>query len=592
MKNHAKILDLNEQILLTLDSLEESGGGDEFIRLEKMIAESSFVAQQYVEFMEIFAFLSLYNCADTLIDDLLPSNEEFNIEDVLFELIEQDKLNAARLAAEKAQKEAEATREAARQMAEEKFKNFQEELRQEERRRQEKLAYKRYRFRQQRFVYAIVALAASLAIIVLSWIYARKSPEQIVPPVLATITKTFHAQWDRLGTPISPGTKLTASPVNVTQGSVEIAFNDGAQVTLYAPVHFEPQTGNQMYLHRGKLLVNVPPEAFGFSVNTPSASVKDIGTEFGVEVDETQQSELQVFKGEVVLFTKSQNRAERIREIVEAGQARIVKLNDNKIYEISFRQPSSFKEISASHLLAYWTFDKDLTNSQGDSSFDGKAVGDIVISGEDAKVGDGALKIDDGGTETNYVSVEGDLVGTTPAVRTVVAWYKYQDISGDGSDQRNFIWETSPNFSLSFAIGTAEDDGHKRAQWHFETFIDTGKTIDMRSDLNKGPLVNDGLWHHAAVIWNKPAGTIKYYHDGVLHDFVPIPYGQMLKHGLTKYFYIGNHREGDGTRNWDGYIDEMAIYDVELSPEQIQALFTAEYRGKNINAGNVTEIVP
>jgi len=47
----------------------------------------------------------------------------------------------------------------------------------------------------------------------------------------------------------------------------------------------------------GRLVAKVPPPAIGFVVDTPTAVMTDLGTEFGVNVKDAQTAELQVFNG-------------------------------------------------------------------------------------------------------------------------------------------------------------------------------------------------------------------------------------------------------------------------------------------------------
>ena len=213
-------------------------------------------------------------------------------------------------------------------------------------------------------------------------------------------------------------------------------------------------------------------------------------------------------------------------------------------------------------LVAYWPFDKDFTNAEGTAAFDGIPAGTAEISSEDVKVGAGALKIADDTTTASHVVVMGDFVGPAPVVRTVVGWYKYADIDNDGSDVRNFIWETQPTWSLSFAI--RDGGGGKNAQWF--TNSESG------SFSGTGPNVVDGLWHHAAVVYNALLGHVKYYHDGELLETFDLGVDNNPKLGQTG-FNIGTHRAADGARNWDGYLDEIAIFSVELTEEQVSDLY-------------------
>jgi len=233
---------------------------------------------------------------------------------------------------------------------------------------------------------------------------------------------------------------------------------------------------------------------------------------------------------------------------------------------------------AAEGLVAYWPFDTDFTNAEGTAEYDGTPAGTAEISADDVMVGTGALRIADDTTSANHVAVMGDFIGPAPVVRTVVGWYKYADINGDGSDGRNFIWETQPTYSLSFGI--RDGAAGKYSQWYHNT---------QEGAINgSGPEVDDGLWHHVALVWNSVRGHVKYYHDGELLQTVAVAMGNNPVLGQAG-FNIGTHRSADGGRNWDGYLDEIAIFSVELSENQIMDLY--EYP-ETVNPLNIFEKNP
>jgi hypothetical protein len=223
--------------------------------------------------------------------------------------------------------------------------------------------------------------------------------------------------------------------------------------------------------------------------------------------------------------------------------------------------------------VAYWSFDTNYENAFGNAIYDGAAIGtgvSISTMGGEFKVGGGALRIDSSTTSTGYIDITSDvLIGTSGSMRqSVVGWYKYSDIAADGSDTRNFLWETAPsNYPLSFGIRSDTADARKHAQWFSQTPDVNGVAID-------GPLVDDNEWHHVAVVIDEAVGGryIRYYHDGVLRDDVPLPENYVMSVAPTG-FHIGNHRAGDGARNWDGFIDEIAVFDQLLTAEQIAGLY-------------------
>ena len=109
---------------------------------------------------------------------------------------------------------------------------------------------------------------------------------------------------------------------------MEITYDTGAQVILQGPVTYEVES-NGGYLSVGKLTGKLEKKAEGgrgkaeedanhkseirnqkspfplppspFVVRTPTATVTDLGTEFGVEVDERGVSEAHVFSGTIVV---------------------------------------------------------------------------------------------------------------------------------------------------------------------------------------------------------------------------------------------------------------------------------------------------
>ena len=87
--------------------------------------------------------------------------------------------------------------------------------------------------------------------------------------------------------------------LELLSGLAEIEFNAGSRVILEGPVIFEPDSTGAGFLQLGKLTAAVPKRAAGFTIQTPIATVVDLGTEFGVEVDRSGVTEMHVFQGQI-----------------------------------------------------------------------------------------------------------------------------------------------------------------------------------------------------------------------------------------------------------------------------------------------------
>lgn len=246
------------------------------------------------------------------------------------------------------------------------------------------------------------------------------------------------------------------------------------------------------------------------------------------------------------------------------------------------------KPVVGQGLVCHWPFDEDFRSVVHPRWYSGTAQGGRFTTIDRtpgvARVGSGALRLDSGPASGNATHVRVDHPPTGHSgtgVLTVTAWYRASDLSGDGSDVRNFVWETYPDYSLAFGLRQVE--GTLRAEW----WCNAGGQGAIAG--TNSPVVAPDQWHHVVLVWNRVERVIRFYHDGVLREERVIPDGAELvpMEGLR----IGNHRAGNGERDWDGYIDDMAVYDVELSPAQVRALHAGEVEGREVHAGNVLERV-
>jgi hypothetical protein len=115
---------------------------------------------------------------------------------------------------------------------------------------------------------------------------------------------------------------LADDKIAVNAGLVVIEYDSGARVVLEGPATYHLQGDNGGVLRVGKLLAQVPPAAHGFTVNSPSGKVVDLGTEFGMIVsDDGARTELQVYEGAVEMSTSSGNTRRYPPRRLKAGQA-------------------------------------------------------------------------------------------------------------------------------------------------------------------------------------------------------------------------------------------------------------------------------
>ena len=133
------------------------------------------------------------------------------------------------------------------------------------------------------------------------WRAIRPQPagEDIPGEPVASVSRTSDCRWADQSMVLREGSNLPLGPVSLVSGVIELSFRQGAKVTLEGPVDFDVRSTNGGFLRVGKLRAQVPRSAIGFTVDTPSVTVVDLGTEFGIVVSKDGTSDVAVTIGQV-----------------------------------------------------------------------------------------------------------------------------------------------------------------------------------------------------------------------------------------------------------------------------------------------------
>lgn len=120
----------------------------------------------------------------------------------------------------------------------------------------------------------------------------------IWPKSYATLVAANDAVW-KSGSHHELGERLGTGWMELEAGSVQIAFRSTAAMKIEGPARFRLDGSGHCQLERGAGLAYVPGAARGFSVDTPTMRVVDLGTSFRVEIDDAGTTNLHVLEGVV-----------------------------------------------------------------------------------------------------------------------------------------------------------------------------------------------------------------------------------------------------------------------------------------------------
>jgi hypothetical protein len=393
--------------------------------------------------------------------------------------------------------------------------------------------------------------------------------------VVARVSAAAGARFDELGPPVVVGGPLRAGTYRLVEGIVRVTFAHGAEVILAAPAEFAAQSEGRLYLKRGKLTANVPGPAKGFTVETPSATLVDLGTEFAADVDHDGNGEVHVFRGEVIVQPRSQRDSRPLR-LIESQATRIdaASATPSGIEADPGRFLRELEEPSS----AYSRLIRELgpaTYLPMEPSADGNSLIDACSPGRPGRVVLGPCP----GTPwaPGRFGSSLNLRGPGPGDHARIP-YVHRSVDGRLSVVAWVLAESRPRWASiikrwgepgdrSFHFGLHGDDG--------DLEVHAARPDGEESLAREGRPLPTGRWHHVAFVADGEA--LHLYRNGAEVARTRSP---GLRRGAINVAGVGVKLDRAGERPdsyepgyWHGRLDEIAIFPRALGPDQIRRLY-------------------
>ena len=416
----------------------------------------------------------------------------------------------------------------------------------------------------------------------------------------AMLDREVAAVWAGDGVTPQSGDSLAPGDFHLISGLVQILFYDGARVAIEGPAEFTLINSGGMSISSGRLIAEVAPQAIGFRVVTPQATITDLGTAFCMEVTE-DLTELHVIEGRTEVEPTN---GEEIR-VIEEGAAvalynnrapnpvivdtwRFASLfelqkrslqNQNTLYE-NWRQSGELLSMDESLLVRLDFEDHDggdwkLSNSsrQKNSPADATKIGCQWTHGR--WPGKKALEFR-GVNDRVRLMVPGESDSLTLSM-----WIRVQGL--DRSINSLFM---SDGFEAGTIHWSIRHDGVMGL-----TLIGRGhRDFEIMATPPVVTLERLGKWIHLAVVVDGPGGTVKQFFNGE-----PV---SIHSHRIRPPFHIGKAEIGNWNavgfpvndpfmiRNFSGAIDEFCLFKRALGDEQINRLYNQGNPQPNHSASN------
>ena len=468
---------------------------------------------------------------------------------------------------------------------------------------QRRAAAERQRRGRRRLARWSVALAAGVlvAATLLFTLLPGKTPEPGPPGTeVATVIRAEGVTWEGDSATPGEGSVVTAGRLRLRSGRLTLAFYSGAALTVEGPADLELLAADRVFCHRGKLRARVPRGAEGFTVRAAGYEVVDLGTEFALNLEPGGKSQVMVFQGEaaVSVFGKDGrsiggallNGVRRSVEVdPDAGHIQDVPAQPEAFIPLGQFVPAPLEldegypaEVLAAKPWGYWRFE----------SMEGCCVPNEVAGGQPLRaLGGVALERSPGGNGWARFRADDydqafltDGAWSPPRARgyAIELWVQ-ADLPSPGAFGQTAlvgliakdIRTATNHVSYLELAGRGRRFPHEPCAVRFLDRWPAAMTGGV--DVFSRRTVVPALWHH--VVGQKSGDRLELYVDGEPVGTSPAKLnadGPDDAATTPCYLLVGRLKQYSQppqmseVRPFEGRLDELAVYDHPLSPEEIR----------------------
>ena len=382
--------------------------------------------------------------------------------------------------------------------------------------------------------------------------------------------------------------ELREGEVALDQGLAELVFRNGARVVLEGKCGFEIVDAMTVVLNHGKLWAHCPPEAYGFKVLTPGGhEIIDLGTEFGVEVNESGKTDVHVFYGLVEVKKDSVDESRKVGIGDALSWAKTS--SDEEFITTNFSQADESKFVSSSGL-----------NHRRFKNYQARMLerDDLVLYYNFSEIEDGIVhdlsakaKSENAGKVTRLIPVTGRfdnsraLLFDDPEARIDL------DIPSNNRESGSFtvaMWTNVDRLDSTLSV-LINSNGWRTGDTHVHIVRNGALRVGVMGigdfETSVSGIVRPGNWQLVGVIWDSEKREFNIYCDGRTFDVSQRRETENKRIDVQPGF--GDCRIGSwddkgrsytppaDERAFKGRIDEVMVFDKALSDDELNALYAS-----------------
>lgn len=401
-------------------------------------------------------------------------------------------------------------------------------------------------------------------------------------PIAIVISRSEEAH---VGSTLKVGDRVKPGALRLNRGNLQLEFLSGVRVQLTGPAEMHLLTEHQATLLGGQAGVVTPPDSDSFSLNGPVSAVANGSSEFVYRVEGPNRGEVDVYQGEVMASLLGPSGDTLLNELVSSNQRALFADGELAVSEKTFDQADRVDTIPVDNLylhttdqyaqavkadrpLVYWRFEdgdivgNQITNQMGDH-----------YHGVIHAANDGSIDINRGrirfskSKKGRYVGLSEPLEGINRREFSVEFWVRTDRMHWGTFFGLLPVEQADPKKESHLCVieyANQTNVVHRPATIRMlyrypPTNYDGGKNIFSPNSCTPG------IWTHIVAV--KTPEAIRLYCNGQLQ----INLDDLNFDDSSSYTAVlGQLDSVRAMRQFEGQLDEVAIYEKALTEEQIR----------------------
>lgn len=400
---------------------------------------------------------------------------------------------------------------------------------------------------------------------------------------LAVAVRVDAVVWDSSQCKIpQAGGSLSIGPLRFSKGHVTLAYTSGVSVHIEGPADLDLVASDRIICRRGNLRAKIVEGAEGFTIETPGAAIIDLGTEFGVNVDDGGLSQIVVYEGKAEASLLAPDGTPRRTQTITAAQSIELNPRDGTMRSLAPREllpapdltiaplkiPKDYPQrVLASGPLHYWRGE----NTEDDRLLDAAPGGmNLRICGPVKTLDDGSLSFVES-SEPQFLRAE-------------ASWMPPDEFAIE-------LWFASTAFhnSVLAIVQTSEPERGDLVMLELTrrnpaTPLRPGRVRFLYRwppggsdgvNLHSSPLYVPYRWQH--LVCQRRGGTLEMYLDGKSVGETLLQGMEQTIAGMLRFGRLYEDPQSLHARQFHGRIAEMAVYERALSIDEIRQHAQADH---------------